>query len=83
MVGELSEAFVEALRRCRLPKRRGSSILPQRIEGLRVESVDTVAGTLAASERAGLQGWGIWNRVRVFGLGEVIYPSAGSGVWVT
>ena len=84
VVGETSEAFAEALKRVgRLPKRRGKPILPQQIRGLRVETVDTVAGTRAATERAGLEGLGIWNRVRVFGLGEVIYPSAGSGVWAT
>ena len=84
VVGETSEAFAQALKRVgRLPKRRGKSILPLRIDGLRVEAVDTVAGTQAAAERARLEGLGIWNRVRVFGLGEVIYPSAGSGVWAT
>ena len=84
VVGETSEAFAQALKRVgRLPKRRGKSILPLRIDGLRVEAVDTVAGTQAAAERAGLEGLGIWNRVRVFGLGELIYPSVSSGVWAT
>ena len=80
-VGETSDAFAAALRRTGLPRRFGKTILPLRIEGLRVESVDTVAGTRAAAERAGLGGPGIWNRVRVFGLGELVYPSAGSRDW--
>ena len=80
VVGETSETFAEALKRVgRLPERRGRPILPLGIEGLRVEAVDTVAGTRAAASRAGLEGLGIWNRVRVFGLGEVVYPSVGSG----
>ena len=74
VVGETSTAFVQALMRARLPKCGGNSILPVRIGGLRVESIDTVAGTQAAADRAGLEGLGIWNRVRVFGLGNLEYP---------
>ena len=77
-VGETSDTFGGALKRAGLWRRYGKTIPPPRIEGLRVETVDTVAGTPAAAERAGLAGLGIWNRVRVFGLGRLIYPPAGS-----
>ena len=79
IVGESSDVFAAALERARLPRRKGRQVKPVRIEGLRIESVDTVAGTRAASERAGLPGFGVWNRVRIFGLGSLIYPPAGSG----
>ena len=49
---------------------------PTRIEDVWVESVDTVAGTGAAGMRAGLAGSGIWNRIRVQGLGRLIYCDA-------
>ena len=77
VVGETSEAFGDSLSQAGLLRRGGKPVPPSRIEGLRVEAVDTVAGTVAAAERAGLQGVGIWNRVRVFGLGELVYPSPG------
>lgn len=44
---------------------------PERLNGLRVELVDTVAGTEAAARRAGLGPAGIWLRVRIQGLGEI------------
>jgi hypothetical protein len=44
---------------------------PARIDGLHVESVDTVAGTSAAGTRAGLTSSGLWLRVRPYGLGRL------------
>jgi hypothetical protein len=44
---------------------------PSSIEGVLVESVDTVAGTSAAGTRAGLSSSGIWLRVRPYGLGRL------------
>jgi hypothetical protein len=47
---------------------------PNLIDGLYVESVDTVAGTSAAGDRAGLGPSGIWLRVRTYGLGRLHWP---------
>ncbi len=44
---------------------------PASIEGIFVESVDTVAGTSAAGTRAGLTTSGLWLRVRPYGLGRL------------
>jgi hypothetical protein len=44
---------------------------PAWIDGLFVESVDTVAGTSAAGIRAGLSSSGLWLRVRPYGLGTL------------
>lgn len=44
---------------------------PKDIDGLFVESVDTVAGTSAAGTRAGLSSSGLWLRVRPYGLGRL------------
>jgi hypothetical protein len=46
---------------------------PVRIEGIHVESVDSVAGTAVASHRAGLGQSGLWLRPRVFGLGDLVF----------
>jgi hypothetical protein len=45
---------------------------PLRIEGLHVESVDTVAGSPTTSRAAGLGGCGVWLRVRVYGMGRFV-----------
>jgi len=41
---------------------------PDRMTGIRVDVVDTVAGTEVTSDRAGLGASGLWLRVRPFGL---------------
>jgi UvrD/REP helicase N-terminal domain/UvrD-like helicase C-terminal domain len=46
---------------------------PVRIDGVHIESVDTVAGTPVASRRAGLSQSGLWLRPRVFGLGDIVF----------
>jgi hypothetical protein len=48
---------------------------PTRIEGLHVESVDTVAGLPTISRSAGMGGCGVWLRVRVYGLGRFVFES--------
>lgn len=52
---------------------------PVRIEGLHVESLDTVAGSEAASRSAGLGTAGVWLRPRVFGLGSLIFERLDQG----
>jgi hypothetical protein len=56
-----------------LLNRNGWVRWPDRIDGLFVECVDTVAGTSPAGERVGLGSSGIWLRVRAFGLGRLIW----------
>jgi AAA domain/UvrD-like helicase C-terminal domain len=46
---------------------------PTSIDGLFVETVDTVAGTSAAGTRAGLSSSGLWLRVRPYGLGRLLW----------
>ena len=46
---------------------------PISIQGLRVESVDSVAGNKAIDFPEGFGTTGIWNRVRIMGLGTVKY----------
>jgi hypothetical protein len=48
---------------------------PCRIEGLHVESVDTVAGLPSVGRQAGLGGCGTWLGVRVSGLGRFTFES--------
>jgi hypothetical protein len=50
---------------------------PSVVDGLFVESVDTVAGTSAAGERAGLGPSGLWLRVRPYGLGRLHWEGRG------
>jgi hypothetical protein len=69
VVGITSEYFGATL--FRILKRNSSWQVrwPAEIEKLRVDAIDSVAGTEAASKRAGLGSSGIWLRVRVYGLG--------------
>ncbi len=68
-VGVTSESFSSVLFRI-LKRNSGWKVTwPTSIDQLRVEVVDTVAGTEAASKRAGLGCSGFWLRVRVSGLG--------------
>jgi hypothetical protein len=66
-VGLTSEEFGQILGRALGVRRR--SAWPQRIGGLHVELVDTVAGDASAGRAHGLGACGLWLRVRVFGLG--------------
>lgn len=50
---------------------------PVAIEGLHVESVDTVAGTAASGVKASLGPSGVWLRVRVVGLGRFVFEKKG------
>ena len=63
VVGFTTESFVERLRRI-----VGNKV-PSVISGLRVDVVDTVAGSPDVGRRHGLGTSGLWLRVRVTGLG--------------
>ncbi|QDQ98941.1 UvrD-helicase domain-containing protein [Tomitella fengzijianii] len=72
MIGEASAGFRrDLLRVLRVNRawelRRG---YPQVITGLRVDAVETVAGSSAVAERAGLGDTGVWIAPRLCGLGR-------------
>lgn len=50
--------------------RRTKGAAPARITSIRVEGMETVAGTAEASDAAGLGAAGLWLRPRLVGLGE-------------
>ncbi|WP_034088396.1 UvrD-helicase domain-containing protein [Streptacidiphilus albus] len=70
-IAEVSEGFRRDLQRMLI---RGDNWAdeswPGRITGLRVECVESVAGTPAATERAGLGSHGCWLAPRLSGLGR-------------
>jgi hypothetical protein len=66
-VGVTSDEFGRVLGRALGVRRRAT--WPQRIGGLHVELVDTVAGHASVGQAHGLGGCGLWLRIRVFGLG--------------
>lgn len=72
-VGLTSEEFGMTLGRALGVRRR--AVWPQRIDGLHVELVDTVAGLASAGEAHGLGSCGLWLRVRVFGLGVLRFDT--------
>lgn len=70
-VGEASARFRGDLWRL-LKLNRGFEVQrwPKRITGLRVDSLETVAGSVAMSERSGIGGAGVWIAPRLCGLGK-------------
>lgn len=75
-VGLTSEQFGRELG-CALGVPRRAT-WPQRIDGLHVELVDTVAGLASVGQAYGMGCSGLWLRVRVFGLG-VLHFGTGEG----
>lgn len=67
-IGVTSESFGATLHR-RLHRSDQPGRWPRAITGIRIEALDTVAGTSAASENNGLGSAGIWLRPRLVGLG--------------
>jgi len=73
-VGASSKTFDRDFRAIlRFANNRPRSELPLRIEGLAVESVDTVAGFPAIAQRCGFGRAAIWLRVRAVGLGHLVW----------
>ncbi|MBX9387563.1 UvrD-helicase domain-containing protein [Streptomonospora nanhaiensis] len=69
LIGAVSATFMRGLRTL-VP---GRGPLPERIEGLHVEAVETVVGREASGANAGL-GWsGVWLRPRIVGLGRLVW----------
>lgn len=69
VIGRTSEGFGQVLGR--LAGGRRQTRWPERIEGLHVELVDTVAGDASVGRSHGLGSSGMWLRARVFGLGSL------------
>jgi hypothetical protein len=71
-VGLTSDRFSQTMYYALRPKfnRRWQVRWPDRMSRIRVDLVDTVAGTEVTSERAGLGSSGLWLRVRPFGLAQ-------------
>ena len=70
-IAESSEQFGRLLGRAIGHRPRGG--WPTALSDVRVEGIETVVGTAAASERACLGGPGVWLCARLFGLGELQY----------
>ncbi|WP_137876449.1 UvrD-helicase domain-containing protein [Rhodococcus sp. Q] len=70
-IGEVSARFRGDLWRL-LKLNRGYEVQrwPRRITGLRVDALETVAGSAAVSERSGIGGVGVWIAPRLCGLGK-------------
>lgn len=71
-IGLSADGFAEQLS-ARISPHSEPKRWPKQIEGLRVEAIDTVAGTAASSEQAGLGTSGLWIRPRVVGLGRLVW----------
>lgn len=73
-IGEASARFRGDLWRL-LKINRGFEVRrwPERIKGLRVDVLETVAGSAAVSERSGLGDRGVWIAPRLCGLGKFVW----------
>ena len=72
-VGMMSESFSHVLYNTLKRNRNWEVNWPLRIEGTRVEAIDTVAGPPNSGSQAGLADPDIWQRVRVAGFGSMIF----------
>ncbi|WP_188272447.1 UvrD-helicase domain-containing protein [Streptomyces sp. CBMA152] len=72
-VGVTSESFARALR----SEVGGNHEWPERIEDLRVDCVETVVGSEAASLNNELGPFGVWLRPRLVGMGRFVWPKKG------
>jgi hypothetical protein len=72
-VGVTTESFSDEMYRDLKTSPRRIVNFPVSVDRVHVECVDTVAGTDAAGQRAGLGRSGVWLRVRVAGLGKLKY----------
>ena len=76
-IGVTSERFAGALFRTIRVNHGWTVRWPDAIKGLRVEAVDTVAGTEVTTRRCDLGVSGIWLRARLVGLGDVVWTDGG------
>ncbi|MES4891646.1 UvrD-helicase domain-containing protein [Streptomyces sp. NPDC096012] len=69
-IGEVSERFRRDLHAVEMITRSWDVTWPAEIVGLRVEMLETVAGSTAAGANAGLGGNGVWIAPRITGIGR-------------
>jgi hypothetical protein len=70
VVGEASERFRRDLHAVETISRSWDVTWPTEIVGLRVDTLETVAGSTAAGANAGLGGHGVWITPRITGIGR-------------
>ncbi|MFH8724052.1 UvrD-helicase domain-containing protein [Streptomyces termitum] len=68
-IGEVSERFREDLYRVQKVNRSWDPWWPDEIHGVRVDTLETVAGSIAAGANAGLGDRGLWIAARLAGIG--------------
>lgn len=72
-IGVTSESFCWALRRLLMRAHRGRARWPDLIDGLRIECVETAAGSVASAERCGLGSVPVWLKPRIVGMGRTLF----------
>ncbi|MYS52908.1 UvrD-helicase domain-containing protein [Streptomyces sp. SID6013] len=70
IVGEVSERFRRDLHAVEMVSRSWDVAWPAEVIGLRVDTLETVAGSTAAGVNAGLGGNGVWIVPRITGIGR-------------
>ncbi|MET9732948.1 UvrD-helicase domain-containing protein [Streptomyces sp. NPDC006458] len=70
VIGEASERFRRDLHAVETISRSWDVSWPSEIVGLRVDTLETVAGSSAAAANAGLGGHGVWTAPRITGIGR-------------
>ncbi|MER5937988.1 UvrD-helicase domain-containing protein [Streptomyces sp. NPDC001928] len=70
VIGEASERFRRDLYTVEMISRSWDVTWPAEIVGLRVDTLETVAGSTAAGANAGLGGNGVWIAPRITGIGK-------------
>lgn len=70
VIGEASELFRRDLYAVEIISRSWDVTWPAEIVGLRVDTLETVAGSTAAGANAGLGGNGVWMAPRITGIGR-------------
>ncbi|MFJ8669065.1 UvrD-helicase domain-containing protein [Streptomyces sp. NPDC093600] len=70
VIGEASERFRRDLCAVETVSRSWNITWPREVFGLRVDTLETVAGSTAAGANAGLGGSGVWIAPRVTGIGR-------------
>ncbi|WP_326802615.1 UvrD-helicase domain-containing protein [Streptomyces sp. NBC_01788] len=70
VIGEASERFRRDLHAVEMISRSWEVTWPAEIVGLRVDTLETVAGSTAAGANTGLGGHGVWIAPRITGIGR-------------
>jgi hypothetical protein len=73
LIGVVSERFRRDLYRVLKVNRSWVPKYPRRVEGIRVDAIETVVGSEASGRIAGLGEHGVWCAPRLVGLGRFVY----------